>query len=544
MALPAGFVIDEDVTTLPTGFAIDKPAEEPQELGFFDQLSRLFPSPAEQAQIARERIFEPTAAIATGAAAEPIAGAAGMGALLRGAGPEVAEQEIGAVREALTFQPRTEEGQEAIQAMGEVLEPIGEKLQEVRKSTGDLVMRLTDSPAAAAIATALPDATIEALGFGVGRRVAQVKTGVKRAPEKIPLPGKVKEKAVTKSLLESAPQVEQIKDASRAIYKEIDDLSVTLKPKTTRSLLSKVVIRANKANVDEVLTPKSARVTKQFIAEIDSPQPKTISDIDQLRQRAQIAAASPDPSDARVGAIMVDEIDDFLDNIPESGLIGPDAKTAANVSQRYKVARNLWGRARRAELVSEAFDKAERGASGFENGLRVQFRQILNNKKRARFFTKDELKSMDDVVKGADQTNILKLVGRLGFSEGGATNILGGLGGMAVLGPAAVPIGQVSRKFAQKATKAAAQNVEALIRGGASGRDIARAYLKAIPKGKRSVQELSDLLLSSGSDVDDLLKSADKITKEAAEIARARQIFERAEAIGAAAPAIATQEQQ
>lgn len=543
MALPPGFVIDE----LPSGFAIDEPTTQEQEfkeLGFFEQLSRLFPSPTEQAKIAREKIFEPAAAIATGGAGELVAGATGVGALLRGAGPEVAEQEIEEMRKGLTFQPPTEEGREALQAVGEVLEPVGEKLQEVRKSTGDLAMRLTDSPAVAAIATALPDAALEALGFGVGRRFAQVKTGVKRAPEKIPSPGKVKERTVTKSLLESAPQVSQIKDASRAIYKEIDDLNVTTKPIATQSLVNKVVKRARKENVDRVLTPDSARVVELFTRELDDVRPRTISDFDRLRQQAQQAAQAAKPADARIGAIMVDEIDSFLDNLPKESLIGPDAKTAANVSQRYKTARNLWGRARRAELISEAFDKAERGASGFENGLRNQFRQILNNNKRARFFTKGELKSMDDVVKGADKANILKLVGRLGLSEGGATNILGGLGGMAVLGPAAVPIGQISRKFAQKATKAAAQNVEALIRGGASGREITRAYLKAIPAGKRSVQELSDMLLASGAEIDDLLKSADKITKEAAEITRARKIFEQAEAIGTITPAIATQEQQ
>lgn len=538
MALPQGFVIDEP-SNLPQGFVIDESLEPPiLEDGKIDFQAEIQKS-EEEAQSRREA----AAAIGSGIVAEPIAGAAGIGALLRGAGSEVAEQEIEQVRESLTFQPRTEAGKESLQAVGETLAPVGELLQEVRKSTGDLIFNVTDSPAAAAIATALPDATLEALGFGIGRRFAQVKTGVKRAPSKIS-PAKVSDKAVTKSLLESAPEVKQIKDASRAIYKEIDDLNVVVKPKTVNKLLSKVIVRANKANVDIVLTPKSARVVEQFRDSLDNPRATSISDIDIFRQKAQIAAASPDPSDARVGAIMIDEIDDFLDSMPASSMLGPDAKTAANVSKRYKVARNLWGRARRAELIGDAFEKAERGASGFENGLRVQFRQILNNKKRSRFFTKDELKAMDDVVKGADQTNILKLVGRLGFSEGGATNVLGGLGGMAVLGPIAPVIGQVSRKFAQKATKAAAQNVEALIRGGAKGRDIAKAYLKAIPKGKRSVKELSDLLLSSGSDVDDLLRSADKIAREAAEITRARRIFERAQAAGTIAPATITQEQQ
>lgn len=545
MALPAGFVLDQ----LPAGFTVDQPAaEQPQgfQLPSFGAPPTALPPGAGTAMGGEsvQRVLEPAAAMVSGAVAEPVAGAAGIGALIRGQGPEVAQQEIESVREAMTFQPRSDIAKETLQSTGETLAPIGEKLQEVRKSTGDLALRLTGSPAVAAIATALPDATIEALGFGVGRRMAKAATGLEKAPMKIKSPAAPPQKAVTKSLLEAAPEVNQIKDASRAIYKEMDDLNVTAKPIVTSGLVNKVVKRAEKANVDEVLTPKSARVVDQFKKELDDVRPRTISDFDRLRQKAQIAASSPDPSDARVGAIIVDEIDDFLDNLPTKAFTGPDAKAVGKIGNRYKAARNLWGRARRAELVSDAFEKANLQASGFENGIRTQLRQIVTNKKRARFFTPDEISAMKDVIKGADSANILKLVGRLGFSEGAATNVLGGLGGMAVLGPAAPAIGQISRKLAQKTTEAAAQRIETLIRGGADGKKIATAYLQSVPKAKRSVQELSDLLLSSGSEVDDLLRNANSVVKEAAEIARAKKIFERAEAAGAAAPAAITQEQQ
>ena len=534
-------------------FATQEQPQAPQEapeqpdlskMGFFEGMRALLPSGEEQARIARQEIAEPAAAIASGVIAEPVAGAVGVGALLRGAGPEVAEEEIAQTREALTFQPRTEAGREALRGVGEVLQPVGEKLQEVRKSTGDLAMRLTGSPAVAAIATALPDATIEALGFGVGRRAAQTATKLGKAPAKIKAPGKVSEKSVTKTLLESAPEVGQIKDASRAIYKEIDDLQVTVKQGATNTLIKKVVSKARKENVDSVLTPKSARVVEQFIEELDNQTPRTISDLDQLRKRAQIAAQAIDSSDARVGAIMVDEIDDFLDKLPQGAFTGPDAKSVGQIGERFKAARTLWGRARRAELVSEAFEKASLQASGFENGIRTQLRSIINNKKRARFFTKDEISAMKDVVKGSGGGNVLKLVGRLGFSEGAATNVLGGLVGIGVLGPAAPVIGQISRKLAQKTTEAAANKVVTLIRAGAKGREVAKAYLQSVPKGKRSIQELSDILLATGSEVDDLLKSSNKFAKEAAEITRARKIFERAEAAGAAAPLTVQQEQQ
>jgi len=384
--VPEGTTPEQAQTQMQAFVSQQQPIEPPQAGGKIDFGEEVRRS-EEQAGFKREA----AAAVLSGAIAEPIAGASGMGALLRGAGPEVAQQEIESVRKAMTFPPKSEEGEAVLRGVGEVLQPVGEKLQEVRKSTGDIAMRLTGSPAVAAIATALPDATIEALGLGVGRRAAQTATKLGKAPTKIKAPGKVSEKAVTKTLLEAAPEVNQIKDASRAIYREIDDLQVTVKPGATSTLIKKVVSRAKKENVDSVLTPKSARVVEQFISELDDVKPRTISDLDQLRKRAQIAAQAIDPSDARVGAIMVDEIDDFLDKIPQGAFSGPDVKTVGQIGERYKAARNLWGRARRAELVSEAFEKASLQASGFENGIRTQLRSIINNKKRARFFTKDEI---------------------------------------------------------------------------------------------------------------------------------------------------------
>jgi len=486
-------------------------------------------------------ILEPIATVATGMIAEPVSGLAGIASLPFGL--ETATKNIAATREALTYQPKTAEGKRGIQAVGETLAPVGKAISYVEEGLGDTAFELTGSPAIAAAAKTLPTATMEALGFGLGRKAAKASTGFAKIPKRMRPAGKVSEKAITKSLLEAAPEVKQIKNASRAIYKEIDNLKVAVKPSTVKSMLQKVVHRARFENVDDVLTPKSARVVKQFTDELDSPVPRSISDLDQLRKKAQIAAKSLDPSDARVGAIMIDEIDDFMDKLTTKSFSGPDVKTVGNISERYKAARSLWGRSRRAELISDAFAKADLQASGFENGLRIQLRQLLNNKKRSRFFTKDELAAMSDVVKGTGTQNTLKLIGRLGFSEGAATNVLASLVGYGVLGPIAPVAGQVSRKLAQVTTKAAANKIDSLIRSGAKGRDIAKAYLQSVPKANRSITDLTDMLLASGSKVDDLLAHSDKLVKEAAEIARARRLFGQLEAAGAAAPvAVTTQD--
>jgi len=110
-------------------------------------------------------VVEPAATMATGMAAEPIAGVAGMAAaatpfLEPGAGARAVES----TREALTYQPRTEAGQAGLQAVGELVEPVTEALGAAEEFLGETTLEATGSPALAAIAKTIPTALGEAIG--------------------------------------------------------------------------------------------------------------------------------------------------------------------------------------------------------------------------------------------------------------------------------------------------------------------------------------------------------------------------------------------
>ena len=60
--------------------------------------------------------------------------------------------------------------------------------------------------------------------------------------------------------------------------------------------------------------------------------------------------------------------------------------------------------------------------------------------------------------------------------------------------------------------------IEAVTRAGSDGEDITKAYLNAVPKGKRNVKDLSELLSDPTIDLTDLVGSSDKLIKEATEI--------------------------
>lgn len=318
-----------------------------------------------------------------------------------------------------------------------------------------------------------------------------------------------------KSLLnEAAPTIEGLKQASREVYRAIDDLGVTINSSSVTRLSKQLGELTKKQGFNSTIHPKVNAALKEFEGVAGSNQ--TLSEIDTLRRIAKAASGSIEPDEARLGRLMTDKVDDFLDNLNRANFSGAYKK---DVGAKYKDARQLWARARKAEIIEDAFNRARLQASGFENGIRTQFRSILNNKKKSRGFTKEELNAMRGVVKGGTMQNMAKMIGRFGFNEGQASNMLMGslgvAGGAVIGGPAgavAVPlIGSVSRNLAQKLTRKAAEGSDLIVRAGRDGLDVAKAYIKLTTPSERSAKELTELLLRPGISLESLRKAAQKM---------------------------------
>lgn len=464
-------------------------------------------------------------------AAEPVAGLAGIGMSAPTANVPQATPEMAAMapmaamamrgmpsgdvvrqsRQELTYQPRTESGQAYSQAVGETLAPIGEAFQGAEDYLGNKAFEATGSPAIAAAATAIPTAIAEALGIGLGRGATR-------------LARRAEEAGVTSELRAAAPSIDELKSVSRDIYREIDEMGATVAAGPYQRLSTQISREAQKMGLDSDITPKSAR-TLQRIQEAGL-QNIGLTDLDTLRNVAQGAARSIDAHDAAIGTMIINRIDDFIENSTPAMIRAPKG---TDIGQRYKVARDLWGRARKSEVLQEAFERARNQASGFENGLRTQFRSILNNKRQRKFFKPAEISAMQEVVRGSKGQNIAKLIGKLGFSEGGSTNIVGGSigagAGAMIAGPAgavAVPlIGQVSRNLAQRLTRASAEFADDVIRAGSDAKDITRAYIRNTPAAQRSAEELSQLLMRP--DINLSINTSDELAQEAFRLAAQRR---------------------
>lgn len=494
-------------------------------------------------------VLEPAAAIGSSAILTPVAGLAGLATQVPESMGLIDQGTAGSVVESVqdfAYEPRTEAGKSAMGvvsdiagsaaqrsneaisfikdlATGNTLEESILKLNEpdaitekgVSQAMGDKVLEETGSPALAALATAIPTAAMEALGYKLGRVSGK---GIKpKVQAKAPLTKQIKD-----SIIESAPTVDQLKKTSRGLYDELTESGVMLKPAPYARMRRKITNELDSKGYDAEINPE----IKASIARLNNSVGKSVNlvEIDNIRKVAQNAAGSQSASTRMLAQTMISEIDEFLDSVPQRSLTS-GSMDAAQIGKKYKAARNLWGRAKKSEMINEAFDKASRQASGFENGIVIQFRSILNNKNKRKFLNRSDIKAMDSVVKGGTLEDIAKAVGKLGIKEGHNTSLvgpaIGATGGAAVLGPfgaVAVPaIGQLSKNLSQRLTKGKADFAEALARAGKDAKAITEAYLANTPKGKRSSAELSQLLMSEKIDLSDAMKSKNSILRSASE---------------------------
>ena len=181
-----------------------------------------------------------------------------------------------------------------------------------------------------------------------------------------------------------------------------------------------------------------------------------------------------------------------------------------------KQARSLWQRQAKLGMIDDAVERAQNQASGFENGLRTQFRSILNSPKKMRGFSDDEKKAIQTIVRGGPVENTLRLLGRFGWGEKGATNVIGASAGAALggatsggVGAVAVPImGQIARRGAARATQRNVEQLQRLAAAGAHPRFIVNKYAQAAGPNA-SAQDLSKFFATTPRN--DLLDLAAKL---------------------------------
>lgn len=108
-------------------------------------------------------VSETAALMITASAAEVVSGFAGLGAGAVTGDSEKAANAVKVVQELMTYQPKTEGGQKAMQALGEsIVGQFGEILTDASQKAGDFAYNKTGSEALAALAYSAPTLALEA----------------------------------------------------------------------------------------------------------------------------------------------------------------------------------------------------------------------------------------------------------------------------------------------------------------------------------------------------------------------------------------------
>jgi len=274
---------------------------------------------------------------------------------------------------------------------------------------------------------------------------------------------KIAQSFSTGKAVKGAPAIDDIRTAATDLFNSSKASGTAFTPQKFTDFALDLVRKAKGKSIDPDLDGDALFVYRR-LAELaqkgsQSGRGVSLAELHNLRQKAQdvVLTAEKDRTKDLARAV-VDGLDDLLTN-PKTGDIIGGTKAAGDLLEGI----SLWGRAKKMALLEEVITKAQYQKSGFENGLRLGFLNLLKNPKTRKLFTPAEIAEIERVGKGTLPANLLNLAGKFGFSKSG--NGLGGfLGGTAgftlggPLGAAATALGgSAARIGAEKLTRNAAE---------------------------------------------------------------------------------------
>ena len=248
----------------------------------------------------------------------------------------------------------------------------------------------------------------------------------------------------------AAPETDELKQMSTLAYDRARQAGLVIKGDSFRKMTLGLIGDMRKEGLDPTLHKNATAVMRRLAATGDAYTPKrpspmsamtgvkprqptgglALDELDTLRKVARGAAKSIEPDERRLGAIIIERLDDYLDNLTVKHIAAGDL-TKANPS--IKEARSLWQRMRKSELIDDALKRAgyragQFSVSGKENAIRTEFRQMalrMTRDKRFRnTFTPEEQKLIQQLGNMGSGVNILRTIGKL--APRGALTIGGG----------------------------------------------------------------------------------------------------------------------
>lgn len=270
----------------------------------------------------------------------------------------------------------------------------------------------------------------------------------------------------------NAPQIEAIEGMKNEAYQMADELGVSYTPDSYQNLIAGLERKLASEGIDPVLHQRATR-TLQRMQDRVGDQPMTMQELDKVRQfvRRDVVSggATATPAEQRLGMMMIDEIDDFIES--GSGAMGANGQAGSDAIKRARSLNTVW---RKSQSLQDAVENAQlRSAStgsggNFENALRQEIRKIYQNPKKVAGFDEAERKMMRAVIEGDGLQNVLRNIGKLSPQGNGMMAALG-IGSTAA-NPVLAPVwisAMGAKHLAQKGIKNKFDDLDELVRSGA-----------------------------------------------------------------------------
>jgi hypothetical protein len=207
------------------------------------------------------------------------------------------------------------------------------------------------------------------------------------------------------------PTAEDLAAKSSQLFKQAEQSGIAFS--TPRFTQKMTTVAADLRN--EGYTPTAYPKIDAAIQELTNPaMRKDFTELQALRKVIQGAQASGDPAERRLATILKDQFDDYIANAPASDILGTDTKTGTAI---WKQARGEYSKLMKADVFENMLENAQLDvskftASGAENSMAQQLRQLAKNDKKMRLFTPAEQSEIKAAAKGTSVQNLLKFFGR------------------------------------------------------------------------------------------------------------------------------------
>jgi hypothetical protein len=397
-------------------------------------------------------LYEVPATIGTSAIAQPVGAAYGVLSNIFSPdfgtqkGIQQGENAGGRLANALTYQPRSQTGQNAIQSINEMVDVAKLPPYIGKVGIGEIP---SFSQAAKVASPFLKEAATNVTQ--TTKPVFNTMANALRTTEFAP-----------KNIVASAPTASNLASEATRLYGETKTSGTAFKP---------IAFSAEMTQIGKDLRelgyhPELHKDIKVALKELqNTKKPKDMIELQSLREFIVNAQGSDNPKQRMLATVLKDKFDDYIVNAGPEAIVSKTSEGA----KTWQQAREAYSKLRKSETFTNMLEKAKLDANGMgvEKSLTNQLRSLAKDNKKMRLFTAEEQQAIKQAAKGGNVQNILSQFGR--FAPTSAVSSIPSILATAASAPLglAATAGAIGSKMAStKMKKGDIEKLAALMRAG------------------------------------------------------------------------------